>query len=550
MNHSHRLLMEAHQENQYAPGLFTKKDSRYKAQRAEILFKRAVYCLNLSECPPALRTDIGYEGALALKEIFDRIEIPSAKSIPDLDDVRKDQMEHQIPWLERWNIPQTQIVIARVESGPRTGEYLVTPETVRQLSRFYKMVKPLPYKMSDKTTPGFLEFYLKTPGRLLPPKWSRLLPAWSTRVYYSQAIWQWSALIFLITLTILLLREVRRLLRIHLLVAHSSQRLWRLVFFRGVIIVVTFLLFGMLKQVNLSGAVQYGLQIIFSGLWWFVFAITAHAICMSIAATIIDSPKIDPEGIQASYVRALFGLIGLILAAVLLLIGLSRTGVSLGPLLAGVGIGGIAFALAARPSLENLIASFTLLIDKPFQVGERVNIMGHNGVIESIGLRSTCLRLLTGHFTNIPNEKIAAADIENIGRRPHIRRRFNINITYGTPPDKISRALEILQEILAVPEEKNSDTPHPNEGINKPDFPPRIYFNELNSDSLNILVIYWFHPPRYWEFLEHSQMVNLQIMTRFNAEGIKFAFPTQTLHLVEEDKQDKDDSGSSPLSMS
>jgi MscS family membrane protein len=219
--------------------------------------------------------------------------------------------------------------------------------------------------------------------------------------------------------------------------------------------------------------------------------------------------------------------------------------------LASVGIGGLAIALAARPTLENIIGSFMIFLDKPFRVGQRVNVMGQNGTVESIGLRSTKIRLLTGHLTSIPNQQMANAEVENIGRRPHIRRLLNVTITYDTPPQKITRALEILKEILAVPEAPDLETidgtgatgddsdqrPHPNEAINQPGFPPRVYFNELNADSLNLLVLYWYHPPEYWDYLEHATWINLQIMERFNAEGIDFAFPTQTLHMAGDDKR-------------
>lgn len=178
--------------------------------------------------------------------------------------------------------------------------------------------------------------------------------------------------------------------------------------------------------------------------------------------------------------------------------------------------------------------------------------MGQDGMVEAIGLRSTKIRLLTGPLTSIPNERMAAVEIENIGRRPYIRRTFNVTITYDTPPAKIDRAVQILQEILAVPNKPHEDhgiresagpaaTPgemeqpiHSNEAINKPDFPPRVFFNELNADSLNILVNYWYHPPEYWDYLKHAHWVNLQIMERFNAEGITFAFPTRTVHLADD----------------
>lgn len=192
--------------------------------------------------------------------------------------------------------------------------------------------------------------------------------------------------------------------------------------------------------------------------------------------------------------------------------------------IAGLGIGGLAFALAAQDTLKNFFGSLALFTDKPFQIGERVIIDGHDGPIEDVGLRSTRIRTLEGHLVTIPNGELARMTVQNIGKRPYIRRLFNIAITYDTPPAKVERALEILKNILKD-----------HEGIN-PDFPPRVFFNEFNSDSLNIIVMYWYHPPDYWDFMRFSEKVNLEILNRFNSEGIDFAFPTQTLHLLGDEK--------------
>lgn len=207
------------------------------------------------------------------------------------------------------------------------------------------------------------------------------------------------------------------------------------------------------------------------------------------------------------------------------LLWLDNIGFNVSTLLAGLGVGGIAVALAAQDTLKNFLGSVMILLDKPYRVGQRVTVKGHDGVVEDIGLRSTKIRLLTGHQATVPNDQMANIDIENIGRRPHIRRLTNITITYDTPPEKIEKAVNIIETILDN-----------HEGM-KPDFPPRVYFNEFNPDSLNILVLYWYHPPDYWSFLAFSQGVNLQIMREFEKEGIQFAFPTSTTYLTQDDDQ-------------
>lgn len=189
-------------------------------------------------------------------------------------------------------------------------------------------------------------------------------------------------------------------------------------------------------------------------------------------------------------------------------------------IIAGLGIGGLAVALAAQDTIKNIFGSVVLFVDKPFELGDRIVVDGHDGPVEEVGLRSTKIRTLEGHLVTVPNGELANRIIQNIGKRPHIRRIANITITYDTPPEMIDRALEILKELLG-----NHEGMHP-------DFPPRIYFSEFNADSLNIMVIYWYHPPDYWSYMAFCERFNKEVFRRFNEEGIDFAFPTQTIYLA------------------
>ncbi len=205
----------------------------------------------------------------------------------------------------------------------------------------------------------------------------------------------------------------------------------------------------------------------------------------------------------------------------------------IGAWLAGVGIAGLAVSLAAQDSLKNLFGSVTILLDKPFKVGDRIVYKGYDGPVEDIGFRSTKVRTLSGNLVTIPNSNIVNDPVENISARPSIQRVMNITITYDTPADKIRQAVEILR---AVCEEEGIAEPIHGK-IGNDEFPPRVYFNSFNSDSLNILVIYWFFPPAYWDFLDHAQRLNLRIFEAFEEAGIDFAFPTQTLFLAGDEKR-------------
>jgi len=207
-----------------------------------------------------------------------------------------------------------------------------------------------------------------------------------------------------------------------------------------------------------------------------------------------------------------------------LLISENILGANIKSLLLSAGVGGIAIALAAKDTIANFFGSITIFTDRPFQMGETVKIGEHKGPIEEVGFRSTRMRTLQGHLVTVPNSVIANSMVENIGRRPFIRRTSNITITYDSGHTKAKKAVEIIKEILADVPEVNTD----------PDRPPRVYFNEFNDWSLNIYMSYWVKPPDYWVYQEVNERVNLEMMKRFEAEQIEFAFPTQTLYMKKE----------------
>jgi len=189
-------------------------------------------------------------------------------------------------------------------------------------------------------------------------------------------------------------------------------------------------------------------------------------------------------------------------------------------IIAGLGIGGLALALAAQDTVKNFFGSVVLFVDKPFEMGDRIVVDGQDGSVEEVGFRSTKIRTLDGHLVTVPNGQLANKMIRNIGKRPYIKRIANLTITYDTPPEKVDRAIKIVKEILDG-----------HEGLH-PDYPPRVYFSEFNADSLNIMVIYWYHPPDYWAYMEFAERFNKEVLHRFGEEGIEFAFPTQTLYLA------------------
>jgi MscS family membrane protein len=190
-------------------------------------------------------------------------------------------------------------------------------------------------------------------------------------------------------------------------------------------------------------------------------------------------------------------------------------------ILLSAGVGGVAIALAAKDTIANFFGSITIFADRPFQIDELVKIGEHLGPVEDVGFRSTRVRTLQGHLVTIPNNLVANSIVENVGKRPFIRRTSNITITYDCGHKKAKRAVEIIKEVLANVQEVNTDA----------EMPPRVYFSDFNDWSLNIYMSYWVKPPDYWVYHEVNERINLEIIKRFEAEQIEFAFPSQTLYV-------------------
>lgn len=202
--------------------------------------------------------------------------------------------------------------------------------------------------------------------------------------------------------------------------------------------------------------------------------------------------------------------------------------------IAGLGAGGLAVGLAAQDTIKNFFGSVMIYADRPFELGDRIVIDGHDGPVESVGFRSTRIRTLDGHLVTVPNGELAHKTIHNIGKRPYIRRIMNIRVAYDTSPEKVRTALAILREVLSN-----------HEGMDE-NFPPRVFLHDFLETAINIRAIYWFHPPAYWDYCDFSERLNLEVIEKFGVAGIRFALPAQRLFMEGGIEKPSDPSSSPP----
>ena len=189
------------------------------------------------------------------------------------------------------------------------------------------------------------------------------------------------------------------------------------------------------------------------------------------------------------------------------------------PLLTGLSIGGLAFALAAQDTIKNFFGSLMIFIDKPFQIGDWVSSGGDiDGTVEEVGLRSTRIRTFRNSLTYIPNGKLADRVVDNHGLRRYRRFYTKIGITYDTPPHLIETFVTGLERIVQNHPNTWKDNYH-------------VYLNNFNSSSLDIMFYIFFSVPTWGEELKCRHEVMLRIITLANELGVRFAFPTQTMHM-------------------
>jgi MscS family membrane protein len=193
------------------------------------------------------------------------------------------------------------------------------------------------------------------------------------------------------------------------------------------------------------------------------------------------------------------------------------TGIDISAFLIHLGVIGLALALAARETLANLFGAFTILFDKPFEIGDEIVVEDHDGVVESVGFRSTRIRTLTGRLVVIPNNQLVTSSLRNITQRPYLRWHTNIGISCDSTSERAARAVEILREVFTDNEDR-------------PDYrPPQIYFNGFNESSLNIAVYAWCYRRSWWDWQAWREEKCLEILRRFTEEGIEMPYPTQKL---------------------
>jgi len=219
--------------------------------------------------------------------------------------------------------------------------------------------------------------------------------------------------------------------------------------------------------------------------------------------------------------EAAFKFLGGILKGSLWVVGLililSNLGINVSSLIAGLGIGGLAIALAVKGILEDLFSTFSIHADKPFKVGDFIKIGDRSGTVEKIGIKSTRLRSSANEELIISNKELTSASIQNFKKIKERKVKLVFGVLYETPDEKMKRIPDMIKEIIG--------------GVKKARF-DRTHFTSFSASSLDFQVVYFVESSEYSDYMNAQQEINLKIKGVFAKEGIEMAYPTQTIYLV------------------
>ena len=492
------------------PGLSFSPGTQEQFDRLATLFRRAGRCLDLSEVAPTLTERVTLESLLLLKEIADRIDLPVPESVPDAEAMAT-------AGLDRWQIPHTEILIAKVKEGEHAGEFLFSPGTLDRLPEYYEKVRALPYKPGSWE--GLHEFYT-TVGlpRYVPWKLTDRLPAWAKAQVGEQALWRWIVLAIALFVSLAALIVISRWSRRASGDAPLRRYLRRMVMPASVSILAGSIHF-LVRAINVTGAAR---NVIATLLGVVVLLAAAWAILLLgsvLGEVIAASSKTRAQGIDEAVARLGSRVLGFAAAVAVTLYGAQSLGVPVVPLLAGLGVGGLALALAAQPTIENFIAGLTLYADRPVRVGDFCRFGDTVGTVEQIGMRSTRIRTLDNTVVSVPNAEFSKARLENFARRGKFWYHPRIRLRCETSPDQVRYVLVEVHRLLYA---------HPKIA---PDS-ARVRFVEFGEYSLDLEIFAYVNVTDFGEFLEVAEDLNLRIMEVVKAAGSELAVPARIQYQI------------------
>jgi MscS family membrane protein len=472
----------------------------------------AMRCLDLSQLSYAERQYAPqFAGKLWL--VLNRLRVVVLQEVP----ADSDSLEPYSMLL----VPAGRITIDRVRFGARQGEWLFSASTVTSIERLYRVYETEP--VVPELRDARLAFW-QLPALYVREYW---VPDSAKQPWGGLQVWQWIGLA-----AVLLVGLIVRLATMLILPRLGSwyfsthevamlPSVWRKALRPTADLLTVLALWGGLQVLDLGVEVM-------TWAWWglrIIIAVVAVIAIYRIVDVLMAYFTIRAAETKTRLDDVLVPLIQKTLKVVIVALGLifiaSSFGFQVTPLLAGFGIGGLAFGLAAQDTLKNFFGSINVVLDRPFQVGDWVKMGDVEGTVESVGLRSSRIRTFYNSEVTVPNSEIMNERVDNMGRRKYRRMKFMVSVTYDTKPEQLEAFTEGMRELIRR---------HP---YTRKDY-YFCYVNQFAASSIDILLYAFLETPDWATELRERHRLLVDIVRLAKRLNVDFAFPTQTLHVYQE----------------
>ncbi|MFA9419221.1 MAG: mechanosensitive ion channel family protein [Gammaproteobacteria bacterium] len=489
------------------------------AKHISLLLAQFRALVDLSQVAQTSRSEMGDGTNAYLLDIFGRVVMPNLDIVPEAGAFEDEG-------LAQYRIPRTPIRITRIDAGAREGEFLFNARTVHVAPRFYRAIEDLPLR----SRLGITSWNTTMPqitGPLIPSAVVLAMPRSLWNLWLDTPIWKVIATILIVLIAALLLVCLHRWLSRIEPDTRIGFLSWRLIRPVSIIGVVGLLPPFIDKQINTSGVFSNLVDttttvlLYFSAAWLFWLAVRL------LFEWVILSPRIGDESLDANLLRLIAGTVGTVGVIVILAYGGQALGLPVLSLLAGLGIGGLAIALAIKPTLENLIGGVVLYVDKPVRVGDFCSFGTQMATVESIGIRSIQLRALDRTLITVPNAQFVDLELVNWEKCDELMIKEKIGVRYETTPDQLRYALAKLRVMLQA---------HPRLNSKK----VRARFSGFGSSSLNITIRVYAQTQEWDEFHAIREDILLRICDVIAEAGTGFAFSSHTLYMGKDNGLDEE----------
>jgi len=479
--------------------------------RMEVIADQLVALLDLSLVPSTSRREVGIDTVGYLLDILGRIELPDLDSVPN-EDASTDEAA-----LTQWRIPRTPIRIVGIAEGPREGEFLFSGRTVRAAPRFYRGVERRPLRSSleikswSRTIPQIT-------GPMVPAGVLDAIPNSLKRLWLNTPRWKVFVALVLTVLSAFAVISLHRVISRR----ESSNRLGfllrRALTPIAILVVVQALDYIIEFQINVSGVFSAIVDASTTVMLYVATVWLFWLVVLAIFERIILSRHLPETSFDRELWRVGARSLGIAGSIIIVGAGAQELGLPLYSVVAGLGIGGLAVALAVRPTLENLIGGIILYLDQPVRVGDFCSFGDKTGTIEAIGVRSTKLRALDRTLVTVPNAALADMQLINWAKCDQMLITTTIGLRYETDPDQLRYVLVKFREMLHAHPKIDGAT-------------VRVRFAGYGASSLDIGVRVYALTREWNEFHAIREDIFLRINNIVKESGSGFAFPTQTLYM-------------------